>query len=120
MSFLTQGLKGEKTIPFESITTVQFKRPGALTSGYIQFGLLGGNESRSGLIDATKDENTVMFVKKAIEDADFIRGYIEQTKATKTNPQSGLDELRKLKGLLDDGIINSQEFELQKKKILGT
>lgn len=29
----------------------------------IQFTLLGGNESRGGILAATKDENTVMFTK---------------------------------------------------------
>ena len=32
---------------------------------------------------------------------------------------SNADELRKFKGLLDDGIINKEEFEAKKKQILG-
>ncbi|BDP60172.1 hypothetical protein EfmJHP38_11100 [Enterococcus faecium] len=35
-----------------------------MSNGYIQFTLLGGNESRGGILAATKDENTVMFTKK--------------------------------------------------------
>lgn len=97
LSFLTQGLKGEKTIPLESITSIQFKKPGALTNGYIQFGLLGGNESRKGLFDATKDENTVVFAKKVVDTAEFIKNYIEENKTSKPSSYSTSDELRKLK-----------------------
>ncbi len=35
------------------------------------------------------------------------------------NNMSGADELRKYKALLDDGIINEEEFNLKKRRILG-
>lgn len=63
LNFINQGLKGEKAIPLSSIRAIQIKKPG-LTSGYIQFSITGGNESKGGVFEATADENTVMFVGK--------------------------------------------------------
>ena len=54
-------LKGDKTIPFASITAVQFKTASAFFNGYIQFTVHGGNESRGGIASAGTDENSVMF-----------------------------------------------------------
>ena len=53
----SKGLKGTKTIPFTSIAAIQFKKSG-LTSGYLQFTLPGGVESRGGVFQAANDENT--------------------------------------------------------------
>lgn len=63
INFVNQGIKKEKIIPLKSITSIQLKKPG-MTNGYIQFDILGGIESKSGVFNATKDENTVMFSKK--------------------------------------------------------
>lgn len=57
------GYKGDKEIPMKNITAIQFKPSGSLTNGYIQFSILGGNEAKGGVFDATSDENTVMFKK---------------------------------------------------------
>lgn len=60
LGFMTQGLAGTKTIPMDSIMSVQFKKGNMLTNGFIQFGILGGREGRGGVFNATQDENTVM------------------------------------------------------------
>jgi hypothetical protein len=73
---VNQGLKGEKRIPLKNITAVQFKEAGA-TNGYIQFSLLGGNEAMSGILGATKDENTVVFTSFQKDDARAIRDFVE-------------------------------------------
>jgi Domain of unknown function (DUF4429) len=61
LGLFNKGMKGTKTIPYFSITAVQFKEAGALFSGYLQFTIPGGNESRGGIFAATQDENTFMF-----------------------------------------------------------
>ena len=61
LGFLNKGMKGTKEIPFGSIVAVQFKEVGAVFSGFLQFTIAGGNESRGGLLAAAKDENTFMF-----------------------------------------------------------
>src|SRR5689334_24999415 len=60
LGMMNRGLKGMKTIPFSSITAIQHKRAGLL-SGYLQFTVPGGNESRGGVFAAVKDENTFMY-----------------------------------------------------------
>jgi hypothetical protein len=47
-----------------------------MTAGFIQFTFSGGDESKKGLFDATKDENTVMFQSKDQADFEKIRDYI--------------------------------------------
>ena len=42
-----QTARVEKRIPIRSIQAVQWKPPGALVNGYIEFTVPGGNETRS-------------------------------------------------------------------------
>ena len=59
--------KGEKKIPIRSISAVQWKEPGALVNGFIQFTIIGGTEvtARHGnrTISAGNDENSVVITK---------------------------------------------------------
>ncbi len=52
--------KGEKEIFLNQISGIQLKKAGLL-NGYIQFTISGGNEGTRGIMEATNDENTVMF-----------------------------------------------------------
>jgi hypothetical protein len=120
---IMHGLKGEKTIPYSAITAVQYK-PSGLVNGYIQFSVGGGSESKKGIWDATKDENTLMFS----DDASFqeARAFVEDRIGARpklTQPsapsESIVDTLEKLAALRDRGILSSEEFEEQKAKVLG-
>ena len=106
INLVNQGIKGEKTIPFKNISAVQLKKPG-MSNGYIQFTLLGGNESRGGILAATKDENTVMFTKKYWNEMENLKKYIEKQQSildnnSKETQISSADEIKKykMKGLL--------------------
>ena len=80
LGFMTKGVKGTKTIPFLSISAIQLKKSG-LTSGYLQFTIPGGNESRRGLFDAASDENTFMFAgnnDQAVQIKEYIENRIYQ------------------------------------------
>lgn len=122
LNFSNMGLKGDKTISFRNISAIQLKKPG-LTNGYIQFTILGGRESRAGIFAATKDENTIMFSRKYYTDMLNLKKFIEyqqksifdNTNSVQTSPA---DEVLKLKELLDQNIITSEEFELKKKELL--
>lgn len=122
MNFVSQGLKGNKTIPFRNITSIQLKKPG-LANGYIQFSLLGGGEAKKGITDAAHDENSIVFTsKKVYEQMVKLKSFIENKQEKETEHNSGVsdaDELRKYKQLLDDGIINQEEFDAKKKQLLG-
>lgn len=77
MGFFTHGMDGTKIIFIKSITGLQYKESGKITSGYLQIIFQGSQENQNGLFDATKNENTVMFAKPE-EEVKFaqIRDYI--------------------------------------------
>ena len=119
LGFFNHWLKWAKSIPYSSITGVQFKKSG-FTSGYIQFTIPGGNESKWGLFSATKDENTFMFVKDN-ELALQIKDFIEEKITNKNNSASkfsSADEIEKLYSLMEKGIITKEEFDEKKKNLL--
>lgn len=114
------GSNASKTLRIKSINSVQIKKPG-LSNGYIQFGVSGDGKSRRGVMEATQDENTVMFAKKHYQDMlelqDYINSY-EESSSGPVAPASVADELYKLKKLLDDGIITEEEFAEMKTKAM--
>lgn len=122
-SRLNHGLKGEKRIPYSSLTSIQFKDAG-WTTGYIQFGVRGGSESRGGVMDAVKDENTVLFTKKAQADFERLRSIVESRMSSAgapvaAAPASLADELSKLAALRDQGILSDDEFTTMKARLLS-
>lgn len=126
LGFLNKGIKGTKEIPFQSIVAVQFKEAGALFSGYIQFTIPGGNESSGGILAATKDENTFMFATKennalAIKIKKFIDSAVRKLRMPQANsPTTNLsDEIQKLAGLKEQGILSDEEFQAAKKRLIG-
>jgi ribosomal protein L40E len=68
VGFLTQGFGGEKTIPFSSISAVQYREPGMVILGYIQFKIMGAPEGSN----PATDENTVNFTRGK-QEQDFRR-----------------------------------------------
>lgn len=126
LSKMTQGFfKGDKTIYINQITSIQVKKGGIITNGYIQFSIGGGIESPKGIMDATKDENTIMYNYKQNNLVDEIKEFIEAAVKRQRYPSTAIqststaDELLKLKSLLDEGVLTQKEFEEQKKKLLS-
>ncbi|HEL1692620.1 TPA: DUF4429 domain-containing protein [Streptococcus suis] len=62
-NMLLHGLDGEKSILLSEITAYQLKEPGA-TVGYLQLVYPGSADTKGGVFDAVKDENTVTFLKE--------------------------------------------------------
>ncbi|MGO6789213.1 DUF4429 domain-containing protein [Rhizobium ruizarguesonis] len=122
LAFITHGLSGDKSIPFKSITAVQFKKAGFFANGYIQFSIAGGLESKKGIWDATSDENTVMFSSDAQESFIKLKTYIEARISAQHEGSatfSPADELAKFAALRDQGIITPDEFNQKKRAILA-
>lgn len=119
---MTQGFfKGDKTIYINQLSGVQVKKAGMLTNGYIQFTLGGGNEKTGGILEATKDENAVMYKLTDNDLVEKIKAHLDKKivePAGAAAPTSVADELIKLKGLLEDGILTQEEFDDQKQKLL--
>jgi len=121
LSFLTQGLRGDKEILISQISSIQFKYPSTFTNGFIQFSYLGGVEHKGGILDATKDENTVFFNSFQLQDFKSLKEMIENriNEFAKKDKRSDLGDLEKLAELRDKGIITEEEFNAKKKQILG-
>lgn len=113
-------IRGDKTIPYASISAVQFKKAG-LTTGYIQFTLVGGIEGGAGVFQAQVDENSVSFYQgqnKAFERAkEFVEARVRSHKGG--SKHSDANDLEKYAELRDKGVISEEEFQAKKKQILG-
>ena len=129
-SFLNHGLKGDKTINIRSITGTQYKACG-IANGYLQFIIMGSQETKGGLSAAQKDENTVVWAhKKCNKLAQEIIQYIEKYNSLGNNNTGNVyninnkqddkyDKLDKIKRLLNDGVLTQEEFQEEKTKILN-
>jgi Short C-terminal domain len=128
-----QGLltgRREKTIAIRNISSVEVKKPGAFV-GFIQFSIAGGMPRDSsftlsgGAIDAVKDENSVVFNgTEEYETALKVKSYVESWSAVPQTAQAPVvvsvaDEIRKLKSLLDEGLLTADEFAQKKQQLLG-
>jgi len=116
------GLRGEKTIPLSNITAVQLKKPG-LTHGYLQFSINGSVEAKGDAMQLLKDENTIVFARKHLDDMLELKHLIEtsqapNSQASASTPSEAL-QIKEFKALLDDGIISPEEFDQKKKQLLG-
>src|SRR5437899_2879766 len=78
LSLMTQGLKGDKEILLAQVSSIQFKKAGGFTNGYIQFAFVGGQEAKGGIFQATADENTVMFNTGQQKVFDELKGRVEK------------------------------------------
>ena len=103
--------------------------PGAFFAGYIQFEYPGSDSTNKSPYES---ENAVVFNKKdnikLMEDIyNYIENRIVEEKKAKRAPASTIvqqatspaEELKKMKELLDMGIITQEEFDAKKKQLLG-
>lgn len=128
LNFMAMGIHGDKVVYFSDITGIQFK-PGGMTSGHLQFSILGGIESKGGIMNAASDENTITFTAQKNREAQEIHEYLnnklrelktaKNTPIIQAAPTSAADELKKFKELLDMGVITQEEFDAKKKQLLG-
>jgi len=131
---VSRGLKGTKTIPFVSITAIQHKRAG-FAVGYLQFSLLGGQESKRGVTAAVSDENTFAYANKADDDlVHQIKMFIEQRMGPqRASPPAQLSspaaspptfddivaQIERFAELKERGLLTAEEFAAKKKQLLG-
>lgn len=119
--------KGEKRIPVAAITAVQWKKPGPMVNGFIQFTVAGGNERRSRFgsqtTDAARDENSVVFSRGQARWFGAIRAAVEAAIADQHRPAAAaaagpLDQMAKLAELHAAGVLSDEEFTAKKADIL--
>lgn len=130
LGFMTKGMAGERKIYYKDITSVQFKPSTKLLSGFIEFYFAGHNTQKQGggLFAGTNNDNRFTFYHRYLPDMlkinEYIQAQINRPTAVVVEPAqpqatSPVDELRKYKQLLDDGIITQAEFDAKKKQLLG-
>jgi hypothetical protein len=120
--------KGDKRWHISQISSIQWKPAGPLVNGFIQLSASGGNEQRSRFgsqtTSAVQDENSVIFTKKQMPDFEKLRAALDTAIAAQhARPAaapagSAADEITKLAGLRDQGLIRDDEYETQKKRLL--
>ena len=127
-SFMTSNFfGGVKEIYYDSMIGLQFKEAGSVVAGYIQFETANSHSK-----DNFNSENSFTFDASFLDNAtakqvaDFVRGKMRAARSAPAaqpvqvvQQQSAAEELTKLKGLLDAGVITQEEFDAQKKKLLG-
>ena len=128
LNAVTVGITGAKKVPFSSITGVHFKARGKITSGVLQFSILGVAAAASGLSGAAEDKYAVMFANKEEESkAMQIRDLVDEKisgggafgATTIIQQKSPAEEVKALKELLDMGALTQEEFDTKKKELLG-
>lgn len=126
LSLVNNGYASTKEIRINQITGTQYKASG-FAEGYLQFIIKGSAEVKSGGLQSVRnDENSIVWFGKkkniyAEEIIDYINKFNEQKSQMNSKivkQEDNYDKLLKLKKLLDDGIINQQEFETEKQKLL--
>ena len=123
--------KGEKDIPIGAITSVQYKPPGGLIRGYIEFTVPGGNESKAAFgrqtTAAAKNENAVLVDSRNSGQFLAIRDAIQtainshhQGKSSHASPAPDVPlQIKQLADLRDAGVITAEEFAAKKTELLG-
>lgn len=126
---LTKGLyKGDKEIPIDQITAIQWRNPSAVFAGHIQFTIMGGSsDSKAG----STDENSMMFNGPAVPEFERLKLEVERRMAVYRQARlSGhaaaapvapdfADQIRKLSELRDAGILTEDEFTTKKADLLS-
>lgn len=127
LGFASQGMKGTKQIPLTSLSSIQFKKAGALFNGYIQFAT-GAGEGIGGLKQATSDENTLIFTLGQAPQFEALYNQIMAAWADRSKPTtrptaatepSAAEQLEKLATMYERGLLSDEEFRAAKAKLLS-
>ncbi|MEA2676077.1 MAG: hypothetical protein QOJ81_218 [Chloroflexota bacterium] len=125
---MTKGFqKGDKDVWIDQIAGIQWRNPGSLWLGHIQFELIGGSTAAK---TASEDENAVMFDSSRREAFERVKVEVEQRmraiRLERTRPAAAAapqvdipDQIKKLAELRDAGIISADEFEQKKNDLLS-
>lgn len=110
---LQHGFKGDKEIPLSSVTSIQLRKPSKVTRGYIQIGQAGYSESDDGLMDATSDENTILFDTGSLAEFQELREKVRELSNQDVESSTGDmdDAMQKLRERYADGEISEEEYE---------
>lgn len=121
---MASGINGDRSIPVSTMTAVQLKL-GGWTPGYILFSYPGSKPFAGGMVEAAHDPDTFIFPKSLNDEITAFKTKVEQMMRDSKKPSpivsslSLAEEIRKLSGLKDDGILSQEEFDSAKRKLLS-
>ena len=118
-----------KTLPMAHIMSVSVTPSTFWARGFIEFTVPGGKDSKN-IEEALRNENALpLLAAGQNEEAMEIKAYVEEQILKCANNKGGTtivqqatspaEELKKMKELLDMGIITQEEFDAKKKQLLG-
>jgi hypothetical protein len=116
-------MQGVKTVRVEDLTSVSFQPVRFGLQGYIQLCVVGVTPPREHR-EMMRDLNTVFFEKRQQPEFESLEQSLNKAikeqvgRKAPVASSSPLDELKKLKDLLDSGVISQLEFEAMKTKIM--
>lgn len=127
-NLIVEAKRREDTYPISKIQSFSLKEPRAISPGTITFrtaqAASSGVSLGLGISAALGAEQNFFFTKPELNTAIQVRDYItnfgvEKTTAPEGKVVSVVEEIRGLKGLLDDGILTQEEFDAKKRQLLG-
>jgi hypothetical protein len=118
-----------KTLPMTNIMSVSVTPSTLWARGFIEFTVPGGKDSKN-IEQALRNENALpLKAANQNDEAMKIKAYVEEQIMKYANNKGGTtivqqaaspaEELKKMKELLDIGIITQEEFDAKKKQLLG-
>ena len=114
------GQSADMTIPLDTIQTVVYRKGSIFANGFLQFGTMGGQSDATTVYFYPGSNDEALEFKNLVEKS--AKEYRQKSKtngATVIQQVSVADEIRKMKELLDSGIITKEEFDAKKKQLLG-
>ena len=120
--------KGKKdigrTIKLSNIVSVTLKKPVLTAAGCIHIQVHGAKtySSVANVTHYATDINAICFRKPKYDEAVAFKDALEKAIAEQSNASEksdGVNDLRQLKQLLDEGIISQDDFDKKKNQILG-
>ena len=126
-NLVVESKRTEEIFPVSKIQSFALKEPHGLSMGKITFhtaqAASAGVGLGLGISAAIGAERVFFFAKSDLDVSVQIRDYISNFDAEKAAPDgnviSVVEEIRGLKGLLDDGILTQEEFDAKKRQLLG-
>jgi len=124
-SFLSGASRIEKDIRISQIVSIQFKRAGLLSNGYMELILMNYDERPDKGSEEEIEDAVIAFrpgQQKAFEAfREMLEAKMTSGGVFKAPSAAGtdLDQLEKLASLRDKGIITEDEFSRKKKQLLG-
>lgn len=124
-NLIVESKRKEETFPISKIQSFALKEPRGISPGSITFRTAQAATSGIGLgfgvSAAIGAEQNFFFTKSEADTAVRIRDYISNFNTTQSEGRvvSVVEEIRGLKGLLDEGILTQEEFDTKKHQLLG-